>query len=48
MHAWAKADISGGKACTQFSLKKSLVRHRGAYEKRIGGNKSDLKTGFIN
>lgn len=39
MHAWAKANRSGGKACTQFSSKKSLVRHRGAYEKRKGGNK---------
>lgn len=47
MHAWAKADISGGKACTQFSLKKSLVRHQDAYEKG-GAIKSELKTGSIN
>lgn len=39
MHAWVKADNQVKKACTQFSPKKSLVRHRGAYEKRKGGNK---------
>lgn len=39
MHAWAKADMSVGKVCTQFFLKKSLVRRRVTYEKRAGAIK---------
>lgn len=48
MHAWAKADRSGGKARTQFSAKNSSVRHRETYEKRPGAIKSEVKTGSIN